>query len=329
MRAPALATLALSLAGLWLCALPGDAHARRPARPEEIWRGLDPAREIAPARGVVQLRVPLAGRARIVGATFRMGSTDAEMQAAITLCDREVLKTLCSDQGLQNGIRAEGHAHQVAIDAFDLDRTEVTVDAYARCVSAGVCASAAFPPGDFRYDRPTLPVTHVSWQDAVTYCGWVGGRLPTEAEWELAARGTEGRQFPWGNLYNGHLCNHGSLWPYEGLQPAAVDGSDGFINLALVGSFPDGATPLGIHDLAGNAAEWVNDLFDTDDQNFGYPETPVGQPLVNPQGSQTGPVHVIRGGSFAEGAAWVRGAARGKMSASRAPTVGFRCAYSP
>lgn len=323
MRVAALAPLAPVVALLLGAFAPGDAHARRPARPAEIWRGLDPARETAVARGVVQLRTALAGRVRVAGATFRMGSSQVEMQSAITLCEREVLKTFCSEPVLQNGIRAEGFAHQVQVDAFDLDRTEVTVGAYRRCVSAGVCASPAFPPGDFRYDRPTLPVTHVSWQDAVTFCGWVSGRLPTEAEWELAARGVEGRVFPWGNAYNAHLCNHGALAQDE------TDGSDGFVNLAPVGSFPDGATQLGIVDLAGNAAEWVFDLFDTDDQNFGYPETPPGKPLLNPQGPQTGVGHVIRGGSFAEGAAWVRGAARGKMAASRAPTVGFRCAYAP
>jgi formylglycine-generating enzyme len=312
----ALAVLVAVLSG-------GDADARRPARPAEIWRGLDPPRETAPARGVVQLRPPLAGRVRVSGATFRMGSSQVEMQAAIGMCEHEVLKTLCSEPGLQNGIRAEGYAHQVQVDSFDLDRTEVTVEGYRRCVSAAVCPSPAFPPGDFRYDRPLLPVTHVSWQDAVTYCGWVGGRLPTEAEWELAARGVEGRVFPWGNGYNAHLSNHGALAQDE------TDGSDGFVNLAPVGSFPDGASQLGILDLAGNAAEWVLDLFDTDDENFGYPETPLGKPLVNPKGPQTGMGHVIRGGSFAEGAAWVRGAARGKMNASRAPTVGFRCAYAP
>src|SRR5450432_3158732 len=102
MRAAAFATLALPLAGLCLGVWPGpgDAHARRPARPAEIWRGLDPAREVAPARGVVQLRAPLAGRARIVGTTFRMGSTQTEMQAAITLCEHEVLKTVCSENVL-------------------------------------------------------------------------------------------------------------------------------------------------------------------------------------------------------------------------------------
>ncbi len=300
-----------------------DAQAKRPIRPADVWRSLDAPREEARAHGVVQLRTPRAGRARVIGATFRMGSTELEGQGAVNMCEREVLRTFCGEAVLQNGFRAEGHAHAVTLSDFDLDRTEVTVAAYARCVSAGVCAAPAFPPGDFRYDRPTLPVSHVSWQDAVGYCAWADGRLPTEAEWELAARGPEGRQFPWGNAYNAHLCNHGALAQDE------TDASDGFVSLAPVGSFPDGATRAGIYDLAGNVAEWVWDLFDTDDQNFGYPETAPGQPLVNPKGPTTGPGHVFRGGSFAEGAAWVRGAARGKMSASRAPTVGFRCAYDP
>ncbi len=326
MRLPLRAARALVVglvAAASLGALARDAAARRPTRLERLWSALDPARETAPARGVVQLRAAQDGRVRVSGATFRMGSTELEMNAAVGLCEHEVLKSFCSEPVLQNAIRAEGHAHQVTVDAFDLDRTEVTVGAYARCVGALVCPAPAFPPGDFRYDRPTLPVTHVAWQDAVTYCTWAGGRLPTEAEWELAARGTEARVFPWGNTYNSRLCNHGALAQDE------TDGSDGFVSLAPVGSFPDGATRLGILDLAGNAAEWVWDLFDTDDENFGYPETRRGQPLVNPRGPQTGIGHVIRGGSFAEGAAWVRGAARGKMGASRAPTVGFRCAYEP
>ena len=322
MRAAVLALIALPLVP-WA----GDAAARRPTRVrvglENTWRGLDAAREEAPARGVVQLRTPLAGRVRIVGATFRMGSTELEMRAAVSLCEREVLRNFCDEPGLQNGFRAEGHAHQVQVSTFELDRTEVTVSAYARCAATGACPAPAFPPGDFRYDRPNLPVTHVRWDDAVTYCTWAGGRLPTEAEWELAARGTEGRQYPWGNFYNAHLSNHGALAQDE------TDGSDGFIGLAPVGSFPDGATRQGVLDMAGNVGEWVHDLYDTDDQNFGYPDTPPSQPLVNPTGPTSGLGHVVRGGSFGEGAAWVRGAARGKMGASRSPTVGFRCAYAP
>ena len=126
-----------------------------------------------------------------------------------------------------------------------------------------------------------------------------------------------------GNFYNGHLCNHGALAADE------TDGSDGFVNLAPVGSFPDGATPLGVQDMAGNVAEWVQDLYDVDEENFGYPQTPPGHPLINPKGPATGIGHVLRGGSFAEGAAWVRAAARGKMLPSRSPSVGFRCAYDP
>ena len=101
-----------------------------------------------------------------------------------------------------------------------------------------------------------------------------------------------------------------------------TDASDGFVGLAPVGSFPDGRTPLGILDLAGNAAEWVADLYDLDANNLGYSP----QPQTNPKGASSGIAHVVRGGSYADGAAWMRGAARSTVLL-RSPQVGFRCAY--
>jgi formylglycine-generating enzyme required for sulfatase activity len=297
----------------------GDASADRGTIPTALARGLAPAPEHARARGVVVLRPPREGRVRVVGGTFRMGSTPVEMARAVALCRREVLGNHCDDPGIANGFRAEGRDHEVTLMSFDLDRTEVTVRAYERCVEAGACAPPGYPPGDARFDRPDLPVTHVRWDDATAYCAWALGRLPTEAEWELAARGTERREYPWGNVFNPHLANHGALAQDE------TDATDGFVNLAPVGSFPDGATPLGILDLAGNAAEWVMDLYDLDDNNFGY----GGAPQVSPKGPQSGSTHVIRGGSFAEGAAWMRGAARSTIIYARHPSVGFRCAYEP
>jgi formylglycine-generating enzyme required for sulfatase activity len=280
---------------------------------------LEAPQDHAEARGVVALRLPLEGRVRVVGATFRMGSTSLDMERARGLCHKEILGARCDDPRVANGFRPEGHQHDVTVFTFDLDRTEVTVRAYARCVEAGVCSPPGYPPGDPRFDRPTLPVTHVRWDDAAQFCAWIGGRLPTEAEWELAARGTERREFPWGWFYNAHVANHGALAPDE------TDASDGFLGLAPVGSFPDGATPLGLLDMAGNAAEWVFDLWDVDENGFGYPQASQ----VNPKGPSAGGTHVIRGGSFEDGAPWMRGASRATLVVARSPSVGFRCAHDP
>ena len=127
------------------------------------------------------------------------------------------------------------------LSPFYLDATEVTVADYGRCVAASECAPPGFSPGDKRFDQPNFPVTHVSWDDAAKYCAWSGGRLPTEAEWELAARGVEGREFPWGMNYNTHLCNHGALAADE------TDATDGFVHelaaYALAKRTPRAASP--------------------------------------------------------------------------------------
>lgn len=249
-----------------------------------------------------------------------MGSTPSEMQAAMLLCARERLAALCQrelytwDAG--PSIRAEGRAHEVWLSAFEIDATEVTVASYRRCVAAGACAPPAFAPGDARYDQPSFPVTHVRWEDANSYCNFAGGRLPTEAEWELAARGTDNRTFPWGNVWNPRLANHGQL------ADDPTDGRDGFVGLAPVGSFPDGASARGVLDLAGNAAEWVADFYDRDEEQFGYP----GASQTNPKGPPFGPLgHVVRGGSFRDPAHQLRTAARHATTFAERD-IGFRCA---
>jgi formylglycine-generating enzyme required for sulfatase activity len=156
------------------------------------------------------------------------------------------------DEGEQD----ERPAHSVTVAAFWLDRTEVTNAAYLECVKAGVCrmyredvaqSMKAGPERKFR--GPTQPVVGVSWQDAKTYCEWRGKRLPTEAEWERAARDGDGRRFPWGNdrPVPGH---HGC---FQGVADGAT---------APVGSYPDGAGPYGHLDLAGNVWEWLADAYD-------------------------------------------------------------------
>lgn len=296
---------------------------RRPQRIESFWRALPRGTDRALTPGsIVALKAPLRGRVRIAGGRFVMGSTPQEMQDALALCMKEPRGIECQrpDRTFDTAmlIRAEGYAHEVTLSDFEIDTTEVTVESYGRCVASGGCAPPTFPSGDARYDVPEFPVTHVTWQDASNYCAWAGGRLPTEAEWELVARGFTNRLFPWGNLYNPHLANHGSF------ADDPTDGRDGFIGLAPVGSFPDGATPTGVFDMAGNVAEWVADWYDRDEQQFGYPRGAQ----VNPRGPSFGAYgHVVRGGSYVDGAHWLRTAARRpRMFADR--EVGFRCAAS-
>jgi len=293
----------------------------RPPPPDAWWAGLDPASLQAPADGVHALRVPPGGRARVAGGTFLMGSTPTQMAHGIALCEREIGASECHDPDLIAFIRAEGAAHRVTISTFDLDRTEVTVGDYGRCVSAGACSAAELSPDDARFSRPDFPITHVRWEDAVTYCAWAGGRLPTEAEWEFAARGVAGREYPWGDVYNPYLANHGAA------ATDRTDATDGFVGLAPVGSFPDGATPLGILDMAGNVSEWVADLLERDPRNHGYPVPYDDAPVTDPKPKTAGGgFHVVRGGSYRDAAMWLRSAARADTFSLRPASVGFRCA---
>jgi formylglycine-generating enzyme required for sulfatase activity len=270
------------------------------------------------------LRPTPEGRVRIPGGTFVMGSSDGELARALVLCKREMVPSVCEDDDFLRLLASEKVAHPVTLSAFYLDRTEVKVSDYGRCVSAASCSPLDFSADDRRFVRPDYPVTHVRWEDARAYCAWAGGRLPTEAEWEYAARGTEGREFPWGNIYNPHLANHGAL------AEDHSDATDGFLGLAPVGSFPDGATPLGLLDMAGNAAEWVADVFPLDPNTgtpLGYEEGHPDKPQVNPRPRTAGGgLHVLRGGSFEDPAFLLRSASRQKIWLSRSPTVGFRCA---
>lgn len=292
-----------------------SAGALASGRAESHWKGLPEASSRA-GDAVGVLEVPSPQRILIPKGTFTMGSTAVDMLRAQTMCEREMMRARCDESGPM--FRAEGVAHAVTVSSFYIDRTEVTVGAYERCVAVGKCSPADLSPSDSRFAKADLPVVQITWEDANGYCRFKGGRLPTEAEWEFAARGPEGREFPWGNVYNPHLANHGAL------AHEPTDESDGFRELAPVGSFRDGATKLGVHDLAGNAAEWVADFFSIDEKGYGYSADAV----IDPKGPASGSFHVVRGGSFTDGAAWLRGRAREAITSRRSYSVGFRCAYS-
>jgi formylglycine-generating enzyme required for sulfatase activity len=241
---------------------------------------------------------------------FTMGSTDAEVDSALALCN-EVKD--CERSWFEN----EQPQHTVYLDAFYIDKTEVTNAQYRKCVEAGACDA---PWNTIYYDKADYaqhPVVFVGWNDADAYCQWEGKRLPTEAEWEKAARGTDGWTYPWGNTFDGsrlNFCDRNCK-----LDQRDSDADDGYAQTAPVGSYPDGASPYGALDMAGNVWEWVADWYDN-----GYY---ASSPESNPGGPGAGDVRMVRGGSWGADAAYVRAADRDSAPPDGMhQSVGFRCA---
>ena len=284
--------------------LPAVAVARRARVPSTPV----PAAEAASSAGVVSLRAPARERILVMGGHFTMGSTADEVAEALFLCRLEPARDDCKDELFAH----EQPAHVVGLAPYWLDRTEVTARGYQRCVQAGACQALPLP-SEGRL-AAELPVTLVTWGDADAYCRWAGGALPTEAQWERAARGLTRRAFPWGRVYNPLLVNHGRhAWQ-------ALDASDGFLEAAPVGSFPSGATPEGLVDLSGNVEEWVADWYED-----AYPAGAA----IEPRGPATGVAKVLRGGGFVHARPWLRSASRSKdHPAARRAWRGFRCAYA-
>jgi formylglycine-generating enzyme required for sulfatase activity len=242
--------------------------------------------QVSPVDGMVQVDVP-AGE-------FLMGSPGSNVLAN-------------NDEKPQ---------HSVYLDAYWIDQTEVTNAMYARCVNAGACQPPASTQskarekyyGDSTYDD--YPVIYVSWNDAKAYCGWAGRRLPTEAEWEKAARGTDGRVYPWGNQYPSL-----TLANYKSVESNQVDTSE-------VGHYPAGASPYGALDMAGNVWEWVNDWYGANYYTL--------SPASNPPGPATGTERVLRGSSWEAGDWALRTVNRSHSElVSSLEGVGFRCAATP
>jgi formylglycine-generating enzyme required for sulfatase activity len=263
---------------------------------------------------------------------FVMGATDADVRLAGVLCAREplagssALTALCALRRRElafgpacdeAAFADERGGHTVWLRAFGIDRTEVTVGAYDRCVSAGACRSAPIAPGTPQFGGSSQPMVRVSWDMADAYCRWAHGRLPTEAEWERAARGRDGRPFPWGRQYDPRRANHGII------AGDCLDDADGESLTAPVGSYPDGASPDGALDMAGNVWEWVADLWSEESR---YPDP--GTRLVDPRGASHGAQHVIRGGSYRSPAFALRTTYRAAAATGlQSDEIGFRCAY--
>ena len=202
---------------------------------------------------------------------------------------------------------AEGPAHEVFLRSFYIDRFEVTNSDYDICVSAGVCAARSIYTGK---QRPRQPAVGISWSDAVAFCRFRGHRLPTEAEWEKAARGTDGRLYPWGNEITCGMANFGNGVSRECPEAPRTT--------ADVGSYPLDVSPYGVYDMAGNVWEYVQDYYD--------PNYYKVCPASNPQGPSIGQGHVLKGGSWYTTKAYLRVTARTGRRQARTEYDGFRCA---
>jgi formylglycine-generating enzyme required for sulfatase activity len=231
---------------------------------------------------------------------FVMGSTDSDPHAG----------------------QLEKPQHVVYLDDFWIDQTEVTNAQYKMCAEAEACQGPTTCDfGELTYNdasRMDHPVGCVTWHDAQAYCQWAGGQLPTEAQWEKAARGTDGRLYPWGNTID---CSHGNFDDETAVDSYVVptgEGCDGYPQTAPVGTFPAGISPYGAMDMSGNVWEWVNDWSDW--------EYYARSPYRNPSGPEAGSQRELRGGSFHYGIRSMRAATRHSAPPThRADALGFRC----
>ncbi len=194
---------------------------------------------------------------------------------------------------------------KVDLDAFSIDKHEVTVADYRKCVKAGKCSTDGLTTYKCNWEKSggeDYPIDCVNWNQAKTYCAWAGKRLPTEAEWEKAARGTEGRIYPWGNQWDSSRANVGT---------------GGTVS---VGSYPSGASPYGVYNMAGNVWEWTSSL----DKRYPY-KADDGREDPSAKGPR-----VLRGGSWFNAALLARSSYRSRGDPdNRFNVIGFRCAKTP
>jgi len=189
----------------------------------------------------------------------------------------------------------------VKLDAYYIDKYEITVAKYKKYLEKTGAAAPKFLDNE-KYNQPKQPIVGVTWQDAVDYCQWTGKRLPTEAEWEKAARGVDSRKYPWGDAPDPMKAN------IRGKK------KDKFRYSAPVGKFPEGQSPYGVMDMSGNVWEWTQSWF------LPY----AGNQFKNGMYGET--LRVIRGGSWFSNMDLARTTVRGKsLPNQRMNYVGFRC----
>jgi formylglycine-generating enzyme required for sulfatase activity len=205
--------------------------------------------------------------------------------------------------GSDHGDADEKPRRRVYLDAFRIDKYEVTNALYRRFMDASGRAAPQYW-NDSKWNEPNQPVVGVDWNDASVYCAWAGKRLPTEAEWEKAARGTDGRKYPWGEQWDSSRVN---------------SDESNLGKTVAVGSYPSGVSPYGAHDMAGNVREWVADWY----ADSYYQRAPDR----NPKGPESGQYRVLRGGSW-DGDPWfLRSSFRGRgVPTYRFHFIGVRCA---
>lgn len=228
---------------------------------------------------------------------FLMGTSDADLEFYRKEFPLEAESTFADERP----------QHKVFLDAFYIDKFEITNEQYQAFLKATAYKAKSYLD-ESPYNDPNLPAVVLEWEDVVAYAKWAEKRIPTEAEWEKAARGTDGRIWPWGNEWNPSILNAND-----------GDGSlDGYAQTAPVGQYPKSASPYGVYDLAGNIWEWVADWYDPN-----YYKT---SPYKNPKGPRSGSSRILRGGGWAENYEFTRCASRLGGINFGSLLRGFRCA---
>jgi len=274
----------------------------------------------AAATGCSHLAAPFAtpcGAAKWCG----LGSAKAQCVAVVAPAGMVFVPGAVVELGCNAAVDAacapnEKPAHKVALASFFIDQAEVTVAQYQACVNGGACTAPATGAQATwgQAGKSQHPVNHVAWGQAATYCLWAGGgRLCSEAEWEYAARGSDGRRYPWGNQVP------------IGCDLATWGGGCGGIQ--AVGQLPKGKSPFGALDMAGNVREWVADWY----SGATYADLALAAtPVSGPTGPKTGSERVVRGGYFQDGAPELRTSARAFATpATAAFSLGIRCCRTP